>query len=371
MLDLDAAGWFQGFLDTLQVSEYSGLYTAISRWDFEELEALSPHRHLLEQVQASITKNMKPAHHEQLRYLSVEGEQNPKLEELKFILDEEYCNNQETRTKGVLDSFKSSDQSKILIATSVADEGIDIPQCNLVLMYEHADVCDGELSVRLRGDEGSTTTTPTTISTTTTPTTISTTTHPTTKSLQPQTPNYNLYNQTTPNYHSSTTTTNYNLYNHNTNYNLYNHNHNTNYQLYNYNTNYHLYNHNTNYKLYNHNTNYHLYNHNTNYNLYNHNHNTNYRLYNHKHQLQSLQTQHTQLYNHNTKLPSLKTHNTKLPALQPQTPNVLPSLTTTTPTTVSTTTTPTTISLQPQHRLLSLQPQHRLVLLCQQNQPRF
>lgn len=46
-----------------------------------------------------------------------------------------------TSKKGVLDSFKStdqnSDQSKILIATSVADEGIDIPQCNLVLMYEY------------------------------------------------------------------------------------------------------------------------------------------------------------------------------------------------------------------------------------------
>lgn len=39
--------------------------------------------------------------------------------------------------KGVLESFKSSDNSKILIATSVADEGIDIPQCNLVLMYEY------------------------------------------------------------------------------------------------------------------------------------------------------------------------------------------------------------------------------------------
>lgn len=42
-----------------------------------------------------------------------------------------------TSKKGVLESFKTSDQSKILIATSVADEGIDIPQCNLVLMYEY------------------------------------------------------------------------------------------------------------------------------------------------------------------------------------------------------------------------------------------
>ncbi|XP_052450085.1 antiviral innate immune response receptor RIG-I [Carassius gibelio] len=120
----------------------------------------------------------------QLLHLATEGEQNPKLDELRYILEEEYQNNDQTRTvmfvktraladamkkwidetdslkflkpgvligkgrksnsgmtlnnkKGILDSFKSSDQSKMLIATSVADEGIDIPQCNLVLMYEY------------------------------------------------------------------------------------------------------------------------------------------------------------------------------------------------------------------------------------------
>ena len=54
--------------------------------------------------------------------------------------------------KGVLDSFKSFDnQSKILIATSVADEGIDIPQCNLVLMYEY--VGNVVKMVQVRGNQ--------------------------------------------------------------------------------------------------------------------------------------------------------------------------------------------------------------------------
>ncbi|XP_016111880.1 antiviral innate immune response receptor RIG-I, partial [Sinocyclocheilus grahami] len=53
--------------------------------------------------------------------------------------------------KGILDSFKSSDQSKMLIATSVADEGIDIPQCNLVLMYEYVGNVVKMVQVRGRG----------------------------------------------------------------------------------------------------------------------------------------------------------------------------------------------------------------------------
>ncbi|XP_026056073.1 probable ATP-dependent RNA helicase DDX58 isoform X1 [Carassius auratus] len=134
----------------------------------------------------------------QLLRLATEGEQNPKLDELRFILEEEYQNNDQTRTvmfvktraladamkkwidetdslkflkpgvligkgrksnsgmtlnnkKGILDSFKSSDQSKMLIATSVADEGIDIPQCNLVLMYEYVGNVVKMVQVRGRG----------------------------------------------------------------------------------------------------------------------------------------------------------------------------------------------------------------------------
>ncbi|XP_059397279.1 probable ATP-dependent RNA helicase DDX58 [Carassius carassius] len=137
----------------------------------------------------------------QLLRLATEGEQNPKLDELKFILEEEYHNNNQTRTvmfvktraladamkkwidetdslkflkpgvligkgrksnftgsgmtpnnqRGILESFKSSDQSKMLIATSVADEGIDIPQCNLVLMYEYVGNVVKMVQVRGRG----------------------------------------------------------------------------------------------------------------------------------------------------------------------------------------------------------------------------
>ncbi|XP_045067830.1 probable ATP-dependent RNA helicase DDX58 [Coregonus clupeaformis] len=139
-----------------------------------------------------------------LQGLSRGGQQeNPKLDELQYILEEQYRQNDETKSvlfvrtraladalkswieesdtlkflkpgvligrgrkssqltgsgmtltskKGVLDSFKSSDnQSKLLIATSVADEGIDIPQCNLVLMYEYVGNVVKMVQVRGRG----------------------------------------------------------------------------------------------------------------------------------------------------------------------------------------------------------------------------
>ncbi|XP_061487966.1 antiviral innate immune response receptor RIG-I [Rhineura floridana] len=128
-----------------------------------------------------------------------EYNENPKLEDVTFILEEEYRINPQTRTilfvktralvaalknwieesprlrhlkpdvlmgrgkrnqktgmmlpnqKGVLDSFKTNGDSKMLIATSVADEGIDIAQCNLVLLYEYTGNVIKMIQVRGRG----------------------------------------------------------------------------------------------------------------------------------------------------------------------------------------------------------------------------
>ncbi|XP_018112714.1 antiviral innate immune response receptor RIG-I isoform X2 [Xenopus laevis] len=124
---------------------------------------------------------------------------NKKLEELQFILEESYHENPETRSllfvktralvsalktwieenpvlqflkpeiligrskrnesigmtltsqKGALEAFKNSGDSKLLIATSVADEGIDIQACNLVLLYEYVGNVTKMIQVRGRG----------------------------------------------------------------------------------------------------------------------------------------------------------------------------------------------------------------------------
>ncbi|XP_006881392.1 PREDICTED: probable ATP-dependent RNA helicase DDX58 [Elephantulus edwardii] len=125
--------------------------------------------------------------------------ENPKLKDLSFILQEEYHLNPETRTilfvktralvdalkkwieenpklsflkpdiltgrgktkqttgmtlpaqKCVLDTFRSDSENKILIATSVADEGIDIAQCNLVILYEYVGNVIKMIQTRGRG----------------------------------------------------------------------------------------------------------------------------------------------------------------------------------------------------------------------------
>ncbi|NWW77150.1 DDX58 helicase, partial [Climacteris rufus] len=128
-----------------------------------------------------------------------ESNENPKLEELACILDEEYRYNPQTRTilfaktralvaalkkwieanpllshikpdvvfyltqvlgsvgmtlpkqKGVLDAFRNDKDIRLLIATSVADEGIDITECNLVVLYEYFGTVTKMIQVRGRG----------------------------------------------------------------------------------------------------------------------------------------------------------------------------------------------------------------------------
>ncbi|NXL94155.1 DDX58 helicase, partial [Alectura lathami] len=128
-----------------------------------------------------------------------ESNENPKLEELACILDDAYRYNPQTRTllfaktralvaalkkwmeenpllsyikpeilmgrarrdqrtgmtlpsqKGILDAFKTNKDSRLLIATSVADEGIDIAQCNLVVLYEYFGNVTKMIQVRGRG----------------------------------------------------------------------------------------------------------------------------------------------------------------------------------------------------------------------------
>uniref|UniRef100_A0A1W7RE07 RNA helicase n=1 Tax=Agkistrodon contortrix contortrix TaxID=8713 RepID=A0A1W7RE07_AGKCO len=128
-----------------------------------------------------------------------ESNENPKLEDITEILGEVYHVNPETRTilfvktrallaalknwieetpelkhlkpqalmgrgkrnhctgmtlpnqKGTLDAFQANRDSKLLIATSVADEGIDIAECNLILLYEYIGNVIKMIQVRGRG----------------------------------------------------------------------------------------------------------------------------------------------------------------------------------------------------------------------------
>ncbi|XP_053558602.1 antiviral innate immune response receptor RIG-I [Bombina bombina] len=149
------------------------------------------------QIEQQLTKRFE-ANLPKLTKIAADN-QNPKLEELEFILGEAYHENAQTRTllfvktralvtalkkwvedtpslsflkpemligrsrrqdntgmtftgqKGVLDAFKTNGESKMLIATSVADEGIDIPACNLVLLYEYVGNVTKMIQVRGRG----------------------------------------------------------------------------------------------------------------------------------------------------------------------------------------------------------------------------
>ncbi|MEE6458967.1 hypothetical protein FKM82_000481 [Ascaphus truei] len=150
-------------------------------------------------IEEQLTKNFEAIQPELLRISNDNLNENPKLDELKFLLGEVYHESPQTHTllfvktralvlalkrwieetpalsflkpdmligrnrrhdssgmtfssqKGVLDASKSPEESKMLIATSVADEGIDIPECNLVLLYEYVGSVTKMIQVRGRG----------------------------------------------------------------------------------------------------------------------------------------------------------------------------------------------------------------------------
>lgn len=84
-------------------------------------------------------------------------EENPALSFLKpGILTGRGRTNQATgmtlpAQKCVLEEFRASADNNILIATSVADEGIDIAQCNLVILYEYVGNVIKMIQTRGRG----------------------------------------------------------------------------------------------------------------------------------------------------------------------------------------------------------------------------
>ncbi|XP_077201385.1 antiviral innate immune response receptor RIG-I isoform X2 [Paroedura picta] len=152
-----------------------------------------------DEIEEKLAKNFEDKLPEMNASSQDEFNENPKLEEITFILEEEYRLKPQTRSilfvktralaaalknwveespqlrhlkpdvlmgrgkrnqntgmtlpnqKGILDSFKSNGDSKMLIATSVADEGIDIAQCNLVLLYEYTGNVIKMIQVRGRG----------------------------------------------------------------------------------------------------------------------------------------------------------------------------------------------------------------------------
>ncbi|NXR65785.1 DDX58 helicase, partial [Rhadina sibilatrix] len=152
------------------------------------------------ELEKQLTEKFQEKEQELTALSKDESNENPKLEELTCILDEAYRYNPQTRTilfaktralvaalkkwieanpvlshiktdvlfcflthflgtvgmtlpmqKSVLDAFRNDKDIRLLIATSVADEGIDITECNLVVLYEYFGNVTKMIQVRGRG----------------------------------------------------------------------------------------------------------------------------------------------------------------------------------------------------------------------------
>ncbi|XP_042638224.1 antiviral innate immune response receptor RIG-I [Orycteropus afer afer] len=182
--------------DALLISEHARIKDALDylKAFFNNVRAAG-----FDEIEQALTQRFEEKLKE-LELVSMDpSNENPKLKELCFILQEEYHLNPETRTilfvktralvdalkkwieensklsflkpgiltgrgktsqqigmtlpaqKSVLDTFRSNGDNKILIATSVADEGIDIAQCNLVILYEYVGNVIKMIQTRGRG----------------------------------------------------------------------------------------------------------------------------------------------------------------------------------------------------------------------------
>ncbi|XP_002708086.1 antiviral innate immune response receptor RIG-I isoform X1 [Oryctolagus cuniculus] len=182
--------------DALIISEHAQMKDALNYLNnfFKDVRAAG-----FDETEQDLTRRFEGKVQE-LETVSMDpSNENPKLKDLYLILQEEYHVNPETKTilfvktralvdaikkwieensklsflkpgiltgrgktsqttgmtlpaqKCVLDAFRSNGDHNILIATSVADEGIDIAQCNLVILYEYVGNVIKMIQTRGRG----------------------------------------------------------------------------------------------------------------------------------------------------------------------------------------------------------------------------
>lgn len=134
MKSLEQPGWFQAFLDVLLAARYTGLHQAICEWNFSVLENLQPYRVLLEKIEPSITKHIKPI--ELLSHMSDCLTQR-QCEEIRAVGQQ---SGNIAASERLVDCLKRSDQSNWFKVLKLA-----LHNCELKIALELLDPCtDGE-----------------------------------------------------------------------------------------------------------------------------------------------------------------------------------------------------------------------------------